>query len=89
MLRDIVESYGISRRDIASQTEADSTTVSDGAVILTLAESERLLARKHQELLQEFEGTLSSQGTHYEQQLRGLLMRLQEFEGMVLCQSCR
>ena len=64
--------------------QADSTTVSDGAVTLTLAAAERLWARERQELLQEFEGMVSFLGTHYEQQLRALLMRLHEFEGMVL-----
>jgi len=38
-------------------------------VTLTLAEADRLWGRKHQELLLEFQGMLSSQAEFYEKQL--------------------
>ena len=57
-----------SRCDAASQTDANYSTDAEGTVTCTLAEAERLWARKHQQLLQEFEVMMASQAEFYEQQ---------------------
>jgi hypothetical protein len=59
-----------SHADAGSQTAADYTLSPDGTVTLTLAEADRLWARKHQELLQEFEVMMESQAKLYEEKVR-------------------
>ena len=55
-------------RDASAQTAAMYSSDADGSVTLTFSEAERLWSHKHQALLHEFQGILSSQAEYYEEQ---------------------
>jgi hypothetical protein len=55
--------------DAASQTMGEYAHDPGGSITLTLAEAERLWAGKHQALMKEFEGMMSSQAEFYEKQV--------------------
>ena len=56
-------------RHTASQTTGEYAHDPGRSITLTLAEDERLWAGKHQALLKEFEGMMSSQAEFYETQV--------------------